>query len=190
MMKLLVRAVLPVAAGALLLAGCTDTRNGTPSPAGSATSAPSTGESNSADPGSATTTSLEPCTLLTPADVTAYGTFKAGEEKKLGKARDCSYQKQRTDASEEGGIIGVAIRDDAPLDSVNDTGGGIKDLDINGRKAKQASSQSPLGCTVALGVGDKARVDVNVTAVDAVEKACQMATEVATKAVEPKLPKA
>ncbi|GHG05781.1 MULTISPECIES: DUF3558 domain-containing protein [Amycolatopsis] len=189
-MKLLVRAVLPVAAGALLLAGCTDTRTGTPSAAGSATSAPSTGESSSADPGGATTTSLEPCTLLTAADVAAYGTFKDGEEQKLGSARVCRYQKQRTDASEEGGIIGVAIRDDAPLASVNDTGGGIKDLEVNGRKAKQASSQSPLGCTVALGVGDNARVDVNVTAVDTVEKACQMANDVATKAVEPKLPKA
>lgn len=190
-MKLLARAALPVIAGALLLAGCTDPKNGTASPAASESSAPSSQESSSADPGNASTTSLEPCTLLTAADVTPYATsFGEAEEKKLGGARVCSYQHHLSDASEEGIIIGVAIRDDAPLDSVVDTGGGIKDLDVNGRKAKQASSQAPLGCTIALGVGDKSRVDVNVTATNTVDKACQVAEEVATKIVEPKLPKA
>jgi hypothetical protein len=187
MMKLLARALLPVAAGALLLAGCTSTQTGTASPA--ASSAPSTGDSSTAAPGGASTTSLESCTLLTASDVTGFGAFKDGEETTLGGARVCRYQKQRTDASEEGMIIGVAIRDNAPLDSVNDTGNGVKDLQVNGRKAKEASGNAPLGCTVALGVGDKARVDVNVTAVNTVEKACQIAEDVATKVVEPKLPK-
>lgn len=85
--------------------------------------------------------------------------------------------------------ITAAIRDDVPLDAVVDTGGGIKDLQVNGRKAKEASSTAPLGCTVALGVGDKARVDVNVTSVNTVERACQLAEDVATKIVEPRLPK-
>jgi hypothetical protein len=65
----------------------------------------------------------------------------------------------------------------------------VKDLSVNGRKAKEAPSTVPIGCTVALGVGDKARVDVNVNAVETADKACQIAEEVATKAVEPKLPK-
>ncbi|UOX86994.1 DUF3558 domain-containing protein [Amycolatopsis sp. FBCC-B4732] len=189
-MKLLARAVLPVAAGALLLSGCTSTQPGTASPAGSPSAASSAGESSSADPGSASTTSLEPCTLLTASDVSAYNTFEAPEEKKLGGARLCSYRHNVTDASEESMTINVGIRDDAPLDSVNDTGNGVKDIDVNGRKAKEASSTTPLGCTVALGVGDKSRVDVNVISVKTVEKACQVAEEVATKAVEPKLPKA
>jgi hypothetical protein len=189
-MKLLARAVLPVAAGAFLLAGCTSTQDGTASPANSASSAPSTGGSSSADPGGASTTSLEPCTLLTAADVSGYAsTFEPAEEKKLGKARVCSYQHRTATASDEGLIINVAIRDDAPLDSVNDTGNGVKDVQVNGRKAKEASGNAPLGCTVALGVGDNARVDVNVTAVKTIEKACQIAEDVAQKAVEPKLPK-
>jgi hypothetical protein len=189
MMKLLARAVLPVAAGAFLLAGCTSSQNGTASPAGSESSAPASGGSSSADPGSATTTSLEPCTLLTAADVGTYNTFGEAKDEKLGKARVCRYQHRTASASEEGMTINVAIRDDAPLDSVNDTGNGVKDLEVNGRKAKEASGNAPLGCTVALGVGDQARVDVNVTAVATIEKACQLAEDVATKIVEPKLPK-
>ncbi|MGW4061765.1 DUF3558 domain-containing protein [Amycolatopsis sp. NPDC004747] len=187
-MKLLARAVLPLAAGACLLAGCTTTQPGTASPAGSEPPATS-GGSASADPGSATTASLEPCTLLTPADISSYSTFGDGKEQKLGTARVCGYLNKTSTASEESVGINVAIRDDAPLGSVVDTGNGIKDLEINGRKAKEASSTAPLGCTVALGVGDKARVDVNVTSVRTVEKACQIAEDVATKAVEPKLPK-
>jgi hypothetical protein len=189
MMKLLARAVLPVAAGALLLAGCTSTQTGTASPANSESTAPSTGVSSSAGPGGGTTASLEPCTLLTASDVSSYSTFGEAKEQKLGKSRDCRYQHKTASASDEGLIIGVSIRDDAPLDSVNDTGNGVKDLQVNGRKAKEASSNDPLGCTVALGVGDTARVDVNVTAVNTVEKACQIAEDVAQKAVEPKLPK-
>lgn len=189
-MKLLARAVLPVAAAAFLLAGCTSTQDGTASPANSAPPVSSAEGSPSTDSGSASTTSLEPCSLLTVADVAGYASsFDDAVEEKLGGARLCSYQKKTASASEEGLTIGVAIRDDASVDQTNDTGNGVKDLQVNGRKAKEASSAVPLGCTVALGVGDKARVDVNVTAVDTVDKACQIAEEVATKAVEPKLPK-
>ncbi len=190
-MKLIARAVLPVAAGAFLLAGCTSTENGTASPAASESAAPTSEGSSSADPGSATTTSLEPCTLLTATDVSGYASsFEPAEERKLGGARICRYQHKTTTASEEGMILSVGIRDDAPLASVNDTGNGVKDLQVNGRAAKEASSNAPLGCTVAIGVGDKARVDVNATGLNSVDKACQIAEDMATKAVEPKLPKA
>ncbi|WP_326945620.1 DUF3558 domain-containing protein [Amycolatopsis sp. NBC_01307] len=188
-MKLLARAALPVVAGAFLLTGCTSAQNGTATPANSESAAPTSGSSSTADPGSATTTALEPCTLLTAADVSPYSTFGDAEEKKLGGARTCGYENKTTTASEEGMTITAAIRDDVPLDAVVDTGGGIKDLQVNGRKAKEASSTAPLGCTVALGVGDKARVDVNVTSVNTVERACQLAEDVATKIVEPRLPK-
>jgi hypothetical protein len=189
MMRLLVRAVLPVAAGVFLLAGCTGTQNGTATPANSESSAPASGGSGSADPGDATTTALEPCALLTAADVSPYSTFGEAKEQKLGGARTCGYLNKTATASEEGMTITVAIRDDAALDAVVDTGGGVKDLQVNGRKAKEASSTAPLGCTVALGVGDQARVDVNVTSVDTVDRACQLSQDVATRIVEPKLPK-
>jgi hypothetical protein len=191
MMKLLARAILPLAAGAFLLTGCTTTQPGTASPAGSESAAPSSENSSTADPGGASTTSLQPCTLLTSADISGYASsFEPADERKLGGARVCRYQHKVADPSEEGMILSVAIRDTAPLDSVNDTGNGVKDLPVNGRAAKEASSNAPLGCTVALGVGDKARVDVSATGLKTVAKACQIAEDMATKIVEPKLPKA
>ncbi|WP_254897041.1 DUF3558 domain-containing protein [Amycolatopsis sp. Hca4] len=190
-MKLLARAVLPLAAGAVMLAGCTTTQPGTALPTGSETAVPSGAGSSSANPGGVSTADLQPCELLTPADLSSYASsFEPANERKLGGARVCSYQHKIADPSEEGMILSVAIRDTAPLDSVNDTGNGVKDLPVNGRSAKEASSDAPLGCTVALGVGDKARVDVNATGLKTVAKACQIAEDMATKIVEPKLPKA
>src|SRR2546423_15627875 len=103
MMKLLARVVLPVVAGGLLLAGCTDSKNGTASPAATESSAPPSEGSNTAEPGNAATTSLQPCTLLTATDVVGYASsFGEAEETKLGGARVCRDQHHITDASEEG----------------------------------------------------------------------------------------
>src|SRR3954471_6406953 len=103
MMKLLARAILPLAAGAFLLAGCTTTQAGTASPVGSESAAPSSERSSSASPGGASTASLQPCTLLTSADISGYASsFEPANERKLGGARVCSYQHKVTDASEEG----------------------------------------------------------------------------------------
>ena len=121
-------------------------------------------------------------------DLTSYGQFDPPENGKLGTARTCTYQKQIASASDKSMVIGANIRDDASIDQVNDTGGGMVDKDVNGRKAKEAPDGVAPGCTLALAVG-ATRVDVAVTAVDSSEQACQIAEEVATKAVEPRLPK-
>ncbi|GAB3138813.1 DUF3558 family protein [Amycolatopsis stemonae] len=187
MTKLFARVVLPLAAGGLLLAGCTGTQGGTASPA---SSPPASQGSSSAAPdpssGAATTASLNPCELLTATDVSAFGQFKAPEQKELGGARLCSYLRLITTASDESGGVSVGIRDSQGIDSVNDAGGGKTTGNVNGRKAVQAPSP-PAGCTLALAVGTAARVDVLATSTDAT-KACDLASQVADK-VEPKLPK-
>ncbi len=190
-MKLLARAVLPVVAGGFLLAGCTSTQTGMASPAGTPSSAPSSAPetSSSSGAGQASTTSLQPCTVLAASDLSGYGSFKDAIEENASDARTCTYQKKTETASEEGLVVSVVIRDNAGLDQTNDTGAGVQDKQVNGRKAKVAPSPAPTGCVVALGVGDKARVDVTVTAVSTVDKACQLAGDVAGKSVEPKLPK-
>jgi hypothetical protein len=191
MMKLLARAVLPVVAGGFLLAGCTSTQAGTASPAGSPAGTPSSAPetSSSSGAGQATTASLQPCTVLAASDLSGYGSFKDAIEKNDSDARTCTYQKKTESASDEGLVVSVVIRDNAGLDETNDTGGGVQDVHVNGRKAKVAPSPAPTGCVVVLGVGDKARVDVTVSAVSTVDKACQIAGDVADKSVEPKLPK-
>jgi hypothetical protein len=101
----------------------------------------------------------------------------------------CSYQKKIASASDKGMVVGANVRDDATIDQVRDTGRGVVDKEINGRKAKESLDGAAPGCTLGLAVGASSRVDVAVTAVESSEEACQIAEEVATKAVEPRLPK-
>ena len=185
-MTKLLRAVLPMVAGGLLLAGCTTTEGGTASPASTSSAAQTASSGTPGTPGAASTKSLDPCDLLTPADVAGLARFGAADKKDVPGGRTCGYTKQVASASEEGLSVGVAVRDAQSIDSVNDAGGGKTTGNVNGRKAIQAPSP-PAGCTLALGVGDSARVDVVVVSADSA-KACDIASQIADK-VEPKLPK-
>ncbi|HET6705904.1 DUF3558 family protein [Amycolatopsis sp.] len=191
MKLLLVRVLLPVVAGGALLAGCTTTQPGTASPA--TTSAANGGETSapesSATGGGGTQSITDPCTLLEMGDLTTYGEFKEPENKTLGGARVCKYQKKIASASETSMVIGVTVRDTARVDQVRDQGAGVADRDVNGRKAKEAPETAGVGCTLALPVGDSSRVDVLVTSVESSDQACQIAETVAKAAVEPRLPK-
>ncbi|MCR6486402.1 DUF3558 domain-containing protein [Amycolatopsis sp. OK19-0408] len=188
MTKLLVRVVLPLVAGGALLTGCTSTQGGTASPAQSpSASAPATSESSSTG-GAGTESITDPCSLLEAGDLSSYGEFNPPENGTLGGARVCSYQKKIASASDKGMVAGVSVRDDATVDQVRDTGRGVVDKEVNGRKAKESPDGAAPGCTLGLAVGDSSRVDVAVTAVQSSDEACQIAEAVA-KTVEPRLPK-
>lgn len=191
-MKLfLVRALLPIVAGGAILAGCTSTQPGTASPAQSPTA--NGGETSSpqspAAGGGGTRSITDPCTLLEKGDLTSYGEFKEPENKTLGGARVCKYQKKIASASDATMVISVNVRDDASVDQVRDTGGGVVDKDINGRRAKEAPDGAAVGCTLGLAVGASSRVDVAVLLDSSSSEACQIAETVAKAAVEPRLPK-
>jgi hypothetical protein len=190
MTKLFVRIVLPLAAGGALLAGCTSTQGGTASPAQSSSATESGApETSSTSGGGGTESITDPCSLLEVGDLGSYGEFNAPVNKTLGTARSCSYQKKIASASDKSMVIGANVRDDASVDQVRDTGRGVADKDINGRRAKEAPDGAAPGCTLGLAVGDSSRVDVAVTAVGSSDEACQIAEAVATAAVEPRLPK-
>lgn len=185
MTKLLARVVLPLAAGGLVLAGCTGTQTGTASPVGSPP-ANSSSAAPGASSGAVSTASLDPCELLTAADVASFGKFKSPDKKELGGARVCSYLTDLSSASDASVGITAGIRDSQGIDTVNDAGGGMTTGNVNGRKAVQAPSP-PTACTLALAVGTAARVDIVVNSTDPT-KSCDIASDVADK-VEPKLPK-
>ncbi|UOZ09232.1 DUF3558 family protein [Amycolatopsis sp. WQ 127309] len=190
MTKLFVRVVLPLAVGGALLAGCTSTQGGTASPAQTPSATDSGApETSSSSSGGGTESITDPCSLLEVGDLGSYGEFNAPVNKTLGSARSCSYQKKIASASDKGMVIGTNVRDDASVDQVRDTGRGVTDKDVNGRRAKEAPDGAAPGCTLGLAVGDSSRVDVAVTAVDSSDEACQIAEAVAKAAVEPRLPK-
>lgn len=191
MTKILARVLVPLAVGGALLAGCTSTQGGTASPAQS----PSAGESgapetsSSSSGGGGTESIADPCSLLEAGDVSSYGTFNAPVKQTLGSARSCSFQKKIASASDDSLVIGVNVRDDASVDQVRESGRGVSDKDINGRRAKEAPDGVATGCTLGLAVGDSARVDVEVIGDNSSDEACQIAEAVAKAAVEPRLPK-
>ncbi|MGK3199731.1 DUF3558 family protein [Amycolatopsis sp. MEPSY49] len=177
-------------AGGALLAGCTSTQPGTASPAQSSTAGG--GESSapqSSSSGGGTESISDPCTLLEKGDLSSYGEFNEPENKTLGGARVCKYQKKIESASDKSMVIGTTVRDAARVDQLNDQGAGVLEKDINGRQAKEAPETAGAGCTLALPVGDSSRVDVLVTSVGSSDEACQIAEAVAKAAVEPRLPK-
>jgi hypothetical protein len=190
MANLLVRVLVPLVAGGFLLAGCTSTQGGTASPAQSPSAGDSGGPetSSSGSGGGGTESITDPCSLLEAGDLSSYGEFNAPVNKTLGSARSCSYQKKLASASDELLVIGANVRDDASVDQVRDSGRGVADKDINGRRAKESPDGVASGCTLGLAVGDSSRVDVEVIGDNSSDEACQMAEAVA-KAVEPRLPK-
>jgi hypothetical protein len=179
------------AAAAFGLAGCSNSEAGNPVPSAGGPSssadsgsAPSTAPS-SAGGSSAATTSIQPCSLLSASDLAEYGTFTGPTERELGGARACSFLRKLESASDKGLTVSIGIRDTQGISSVNDPGGGKESASVNGRDAVKAKGTS--ACLVALGVGDKARVDVSVTS-DSTDEACAAADKIAG-VVEPKLPK-
>jgi hypothetical protein len=191
MTKLLVRVVLPFVAGGALLAGCTSTQDGTASPAQSSSAgqseAPET--SSSSSNGGGTQSISDACSLLEVGDLSSYGEFNAAVSKNIGTSRTCSYPKKVSSASDNPMVIGVNVRDDASVDQVRDTGRGVVDKDVNGRRGKESPDGVNTGCALGLAVGDASRVDVAVTGVGSSDQACQIAEAVAKAAVEPRLPK-
>ncbi|WP_191255991.1 DUF3558 family protein [Amycolatopsis oliviviridis] len=181
--------LLPLAAAALVVAGCSGEKPGVPTPALTAPSSAPQSQASSSAPttGGADTASIDPCSLLAQADLTSYGTFKAPEKDEAGGARVCRFARERASASDESLTVSVGIRDSQGLDSVSDAGNGKTSGNVNGRKAVLVPTP-PEACVMALEVSGSARVDVVSVSTDP-EKACGIAEKVADT-VEPKLPKA
>jgi hypothetical protein len=179
------RVLFPFVAGALLLAGCSSEKPGTAQPAPTSVQPPS-GTGAPSAPGGATTASLDPCTLLAAADLSAFGKFGEPEKVDLGGgARACRFIRERATASDDTLTADVIVRDTQSLDSTTDQGGGKAQGDVKGRQAFKVPIP-PTGCTIAMAVG-QSRVDVATVSTDT-DKACDVAEKTA-ELVEPKLPK-
>ncbi|GAA2684621.1 hypothetical protein GCM10010428_54860 [Actinosynnema pretiosum subsp. pretiosum] len=167
---------LPVLLCIAALSACTSTERGTASPAGTPTQASPTG-SPSASSGQGLN-ALDACELLKGIS----STVPTQTPKELGQ-HECEAVVNRDHT------IAVNIRPELGLADYNlGSQAEPSDTTIGSHEGKLVKkSLTDLDCTVVIGVGEKARVDVVGISDASLDEACSLATEVAT-AIEPELP--
>lgn len=171
----------------VLLAGCSERTEGTPSPGAAPTGQDQTTSTEettteSGEPGtSGGLADLEPCDILDSSDVAALQ-LTGGEEKTVGAARACEYRREGPTINESF-AVGVALWDDKGLDDLNAED--VQPLpNIGSHEA--ASFKEAEDCGIAIVISGTSRVDVSSTGGDP-QQGCQLTTQVAT-VVETKLP--
>jgi hypothetical protein len=180
--------VATVAAFLVLLAGCSEKTEGSPSAGDQSTNPTATTEESTEEttPSESDTAGgladVQPCDLIDDAGLAALQ-LSSGEEKTLGEARVCEWRREGATINESFTVI-VALYEDLGLADI--VGTDIKPLpNVGGHEA--ASFVAPAGsCGVSLAVGEKSRVDSTANGENQ-QLGCQLASQVAT-IVEPKLP--
>jgi hypothetical protein len=180
------RWVFTLLSGALLgVAGCTETSAGSPLPTSTTGSGQTVGSSpSSSDDAAAKLAAIEPCTLLTQAELDQYGLRKRDSGNVAG-ARTCSWT-HPTDENGKGGFnIMPGIWDQQGLKDINSSGYSVAEKQLGRHPARQLRQIGSNGCAVVIGVTDSARVDV--TASGDPGQGCVLADQFA-KLIEPRLP--
>ncbi|KID28286.1 Protein of unknown function (DUF3558) [Prauserella sp. Am3] len=181
-------AYLPLVAVAVMtVAACSDGEAGTPETNGGPTSSaasPTTASPSTTDAASPLS-GLDPCSLLSEADVNQFGPVDDPTRTQDDDMTDaCAWEPDRSEESGERATLAVVLRENAGVQDMNDLGMGIQRTEENGRQ--YARVPDPNGCGIAIGVTETARVDVLATGVDP-DKGCQVANTL-TELVEPKVP--
>jgi Protein of unknown function (DUF3558) len=170
---------------ALGLSGCTTTSTGSPLPTRSTTGGQTTSNSSTtSDDAAAKLASIDPCTLLSQAQLGQYGLSKH-DSGDLAGSRHCAWA-HLVDASGKGGyVVGAAIWDQQGITDVNADGYSITDVVTGRHQARQGEQTGGDGCFVAIGVTDSTRVDVVASGDPG--QGCTLANQFA-KLIEPRLP--
>lgn len=170
----------------VVLAGCAEKTQGSPSgtgeqPDSTVTSDAPTSETSSAEPVGGGTADLQPCDVLDQADLSTLQ-LTGGEEKKVGSARVCRYQRDGATLNETF-TVSVELFDNQSLGDLNAPD--VSPLSpIAGHEAKKFTDDTGT-CGVSLAVGES-RVDNTAVGGDQ-QLGCQLAEQLATT-VASKLP--
>jgi hypothetical protein len=167
------------------LAGCDTSIDGNPQPVSttSSTQPPVNNPVGERD-AAAKLAAIDPCTLLTPAQIDQYGLRKK-EVGELAGARQCGWSHPSDDHGKGGYAVGPAIRDHQGLRDINTDGYTMTDQPVGRHQGRQAQQDGDAGCLVSIGVTESARVDI--AAAGEPGTACQVANQFATL-MEPLLP--
>ncbi|MDQ3787107.1 MAG: DUF3558 domain-containing protein [Actinomycetota bacterium] len=190
------RRPLLVAAAALLVlvSGCSEQTEGTPTADGDTTpertittdpDAPTTESSEPSSGGEEPSPigDLQPCELIDQAGLSSLG-LTGGEEDSVGSARSCRWRHEGATLNESF-TVAVELFDDEGFDDLAETTDVKEVPDVGSHKAVSFVDAAGV-CGVSLRVGDTARVDNTAVGGDQ-QQGCQLAAQLAAL-VEPKLP--
>jgi hypothetical protein len=178
-----------VATFLVLLTGCSQKTQGSPSASddqtGQTTTEQTTDESppETSESGTEGVAGLQPCDVLDDTDLGALG-LTGGDEKDVAGARVCRYRHEGASLNETF-TVSVELFDSLGLADLNASN--IQQLPKIGTHEAASFIDPSGGCGVSVGVTDKSRVDNTASGGSDQQQACQLATQLAT-VVESKLP--
>lgn len=172
--------VVPFMIAAVLLAACAPAAPDPGVPVGKAQPGAAAAASGTAPgPAEPVAGEIDPCTLVSAADLAPFGRYVEPNRSVEGKVKGCQYVRQSSKTVDEKLTVEVTVRNGSDLP----TWGGP--TTVNGRKAVRATAAT--GCLIALGVGTHSRVDVAIASTDQA-RSCAAADQIAG-IVEARLPK-
>lgn len=188
--------VLPCAAAAIVLGGCSG-EGGSPAPAPTtvASSSPASSSQSAGKPNDGGLSGVIACELLNKSELSQLGVSAPGTDAGVRGGTGtsgCDWQRP-TSSDSEGFALGITVRPAQGIDSVVLQDGWSKTPGEFGADKRSAvllerTKGGGGACMIALAVGQEARVDINTAAGGNTELACSTANDVA-KLIEPKLPK-
>ncbi|PPK66440.1 uncharacterized protein DUF3558 [Actinokineospora auranticolor] len=123
--------------------------------------------------------------MLSSAEQAHFGITATGKSSELGSGRLCTWQVR---GQEYTSILNVILYDSAGLKDLSDTLNKKPIASIGNRQTIQVINDVEKNCAVMMAVTDTTRVATQATVGVDVDKACEMALELA-RVVEPKLPR-
>ncbi|WP_083940276.1 DUF3558 family protein [Saccharomonospora saliphila] len=172
---------------ALSVTACSSTKQGAPEMADSHRPVPGSGEPSLGQTGSpGNVRKVDPCSLLTAAELDEFGDFGDPTARVAGQGRSCMWQEAADSAAGKSSLVDVIVFDNAGTDAVPDLGNGRRNgsIDSSGRDVVQTANE--ISCVVSLAVGADSRVDVILSHADEKTR-CEHAARLAEQ-VDEKLP--
>src|SRR5437879_2052229 len=171
---------LPLVAAAIVgLSACSSQSPGDPVASNTTSAAPTSGGSTSSGTSLA---SVDPCSLLTQAQVTNNG-LMAGQTVNAAGGRACRWVRPDNGSSVDGYNIQIVIYNQAGLDQLNTTGGQVSDYPVGKYQGKLFQDSSLNNCGVSVGTTSTSRVDIYVNSSVSLAQGCSLVKEVAPKIV-------
>jgi hypothetical protein len=172
---------LPFIAAAIVgVSACSSQNPGSPVANDSSTSSTptSSGQAGDASP----LASVDPCSLITQAEVTN-SQLQPGTTIPAPGGRACRWERPDDGATIDGYVLQIVIYDKAGIDQLRTAGGTVTDTSV-GKYQGKLFQDTPLSfCIVSLGTSTDSRIDVEVNSRVGMQQSCTVVNQVAPAVV-------